>query len=194
MLRTTSPFTRPFLSTSHLASNVHVTVGAGLWDLVFAGVVGGMTILAGVVTAEWLVRVRERRRVLDHAMEDLYETALFSRTEYPDEDAVRGAINRFALALDRLAYYARWPIPGAESIRAEAIKAHARHVVSYAKWRSGDAPPDLLYSFGERLRRLVMGAAEGGRETDTALEEAGFPPVREWETYTGWAKGPLRTK
>jgi len=185
----------PSLRTLHPGSIVHTTVGTGLGDLAFAGLVGGLAILLGVVVAEWGVRLRERRRDLNRAADDLFESILPYSLGYKSDLEINQAIARFSVFLGRVSYYARRPLRHAGAIRAEARAISKRQALATAEWFAGGPPPNLRSVLGLDLGHLVTGSSKDQiAALDAELKNAGFPSLEDWSTWAGWTKVPLRIK
>lgn len=159
---------------------VHVVVSNGS-DYV-SGLLGGLTALAGVLLAEFLVRVRERRRSLNAALDDMHAAAatylggiLPGRTQAETQ----AAYSNFVSALGRVKAHARRPLRNAAAIRDEVDNIIARFAVVVARLARDGTVPKLGPVIGDRIHGLVMGGRKSSADKlDTALRDAGFDPAK----------------
>lgn len=185
----------PFTGTSHPSPIIHVSFGTGLGDLAFAGLIGGLTILVGVVTAEWGVRLREHRRDLNQATHELLESCQGHTLGFKSDLEVQEALSRLVVLVSRVNYYARRPLRRAKAIRQETRAIRKREIFAMAEWFAGGPAPNLRNIVGTELHHLVTGQSNKYEsEINADLEKAGFPPIDDWTSWTGWTKVPLRIK
>ena len=118
-------------STGHSASSathplvVHVVVGGtGLWPIFLGGLVGGLTVFAGVLLAEWLTRIRERRSRIHEAHFMAIQLSLnFAVEDTRKVTPVQWLNTAVPLQLEvgRIGAQARWPMRNAAAIRSEVL-------------------------------------------------------------------------
>jgi hypothetical protein len=187
-----------FLAASPQSVIVHVTVGTGIGGLGLAGFVGGLTILLGVLAAEWLVRLRERRRDLQQATEAVFDT-LTPFLQAPasaglSADEIHAAGVRLIFVVRKVRDCARRPIKNWEAIRHETTEIWVRHAVATVEWLRGGPAPDFRKIVGVQLQSLVSGShVDAGERVNEVLASKGLPRIEEWPTYEGWTKQPLQT-
>jgi hypothetical protein len=175
--------------TSRPTSQVHVTVGTSAWDVVLVGLVGGITILIGVVATEVLIRFRERRRDLNQSMANLrlMSSGLLFGLGDTSSAEVRRTYFEFVETLATVGRLARWPISGSKEIRQEVGAITARYAVSIAAWRAHNTEPKLAEIMGDKINLLVAGTRSTSQSTtDEALSAAGYPRLDEWENDAAW--------
>jgi hypothetical protein len=165
-------------------SSFHVTVAADAWGIFWGGVLGGATVLVGVVTTEMLVRVRERRRRLNDSLWALRATAnpYLRGPGAASDEAIQRDYDAVVAQLSQVFREARWPIRNARAIRAEVAEVYARFVVAIARAQTSGDPVRLGPVIGNKLHGLVLGTPKQTLDAkiNEALESAGFPRLDEW--------------
>ena len=171
-----------------------VHVGTSLGDIAFAGLIGGLTIVLGVVVTEILVRYRERRRALH---EEVGRLQIFATGCLPGTDRVPIQETfhdywAFLTTVSSARGHARWPTRHAGEIRAEIDSIYERFVLALADHQVNGTTPDFRSIVGPDLFTLVV--PEGSPSVarlNASLQEAGFPPMEKWDEPGAWpqAKG-----
>lgn len=173
----------------HLPPVVHVTVNTGIAPVLLAGLVGGATILLGVVVTEVLVRFRERRRELEAALWNMH-LACGSQAAAETEAGKHVAEEAFTNSLAQMRSLAKWPIPNRTDIVSEIDAVFGRFAVGVAR-RMVEGTPLLLGAIrGTRITRLVMGDRDSVAAINSALVAAGYPTLDEWTNPDAWPERP----
>ena len=93
---------------------------------ILTGVIGGLTIILGMITAEWLRSCREQVEVTRstiHELLSLFEPYLYNFDEFMQDSFSKEhshqieELNRIYFALNSLLWTTRWPQPNARKIR-----------------------------------------------------------------------------
>ncbi len=149
-----------------------------------AGLVGGATILIGVLAAELLVRFRQRRVDLDTSYQEMQlATAAF---QWDTSDAspreLLETYNRFITYLARIRQLAKWPIRDARAIVAEVDAISADTQWPSQRPAGVGAPPELGPVLGTQLGELISPSGESvGVVVNDAFERAaGYPTIEDW--------------
>ena len=102
---------------------------------ILTGVIGGLTVILGMITAEWLRSSREQVEVARQRFYELvsllqkflYKYDDFMQDPFSDEQAHRMEdFNRISSCLSLLVRTTRWPQPNAGKIREEALELMAK--------------------------------------------------------------------
>jgi hypothetical protein len=128
--------------------------GSGtLVQSVVGGLIGGATVLVGVLVAEFLARRRERADRFDDALWDLHASG---KKLY--EQMVQGGgsdTTTFVVDLRRLRSAARPPLPNARAIAAEVQEILDRYTAGLGARRSGQPFPATREIIGDKLAGLA---------------------------------------
>ena len=128
---------------------------------ILSGVIGGVTIILGMLTAEWLRSSRQQIEETRTSFKDLvinFERFLYSYDEFaadwysPDHYIYWDQYERCSLALNWLNGSARWPQPNAKKIRILAQDLSLRF-----KAMTTDAiENDYVWTMEERFKLLTV--------------------------------------
>jgi hypothetical protein len=141
------PITTLFAHVSHAVSGTLVPSVVG-------GLIGGATVLVGVLVAEYLTRKRERVNRFDDAYWNLHAQgkSVFNQARW-------GGLfdpTLFLVALGRLRSEARPPLPNAKAITREIDAILGRYISGVDRWKQGKGPfPDVIVIFGDDIDRLA---------------------------------------
>jgi len=128
---------------------------------ILTGVIGGLTIILGMLTAEWLRSSRQQieetrtsfRNLVVNLERLLYSYDEFATDQYsPDHYIYWDQYERCGLALLWLRGSVRWPQPNAKKIRILAQELNLRFEAMFADATEND----YTWTIGERFELLVV--------------------------------------
>jgi hypothetical protein len=130
----------------------HIDTGS-IAPSVIGGLIGGFTVLVGVLIADYLTRRREQCYRYDDAFNAMMAS---SRDVFfaPDDASTREIIHwclRFKQDLGKIRREARWPLPRSKKISAEAKVCYERFDVVADAWRDYRTRPLLDDVLGSKL-------------------------------------------
>ena len=129
----------------------------GLAPSVVGGLIGGTTVLIGVLCAEWLTRKRELAYKIDSAFADLLAQGALLLWDDSD-DSTKNIHRKCALyfvELTKMQSAARPPLHGYKEIRTELEAILLRFNAASDRWQSGGKPPNVTELLGEQIGLLV---------------------------------------
>ena len=142
---------------------------------ILTGVIGGLTVLLGIITAEWLRSSREQvevTRIRMHELMSLSQTYLYNFDEFMQDAFSKEQahhieeFNRINIALISLMNTTRWPQPNAGKIRDAARSLYAKLFALYADahenghiWSMEKRMP-LIFEATQIARLIWMRTAE----------------------------------
>jgi hypothetical protein len=152
------------ISTGALHSYVILRVAGsgGLAPSIWGGVIGGCTVLVGVLLAEWLNLKREAARKFDESFWNVMAQStniLFNDPNATKQDiTLRSSI--YLVELGKLHSASRWPLYDHKKVLEEVTAVIDRYQNAIMQWREGGAAPTTKDLLGTQLGVL---ARESGR-------------------------------
>ncbi len=127
---------------SSLQKVVYRNGSGGLAPSIWGGVIGGVTVLLGVLVAEWLSLKRETAHRFGDAywnvMEQCANILALGPQASPQEIFWR--TSQYLVELGKLHSASRWPLYNHKNVLAEVKEIVARFQVASMNWRNGGAP------------------------------------------------------
>ena len=141
------------LSSGSLHSHGSQGGSGTLAQSVVGGLIGGGTVLLGVLCAEYVTRKRERANRFDDAFWNLQERAgaMFRAIDTAPSEF---ASLPFLVDIGRLRSEARPPLPNAKPIANEINEIIRRYYAALDAWGAGGPPPNVSAIIGDEIARL----------------------------------------
>ena len=168
-------------------------------EVIVGGLLGAVTVLVGILTSEWLGRVRQRREDLEETVRTLLAEASPARTvllrprtgqeELPVPEPLLGMIRQGS----KIQALARWPIRQHGAIREEAGRIVVRIDVAVIQWtlRGPLTVKETGEIVGGRLHALTFGPTPSvNDQLDEALRAKGLPGMEELVRQTFTSQEP----
>jgi hypothetical protein len=133
-------------------------VGPWVWQSIVGGAIGGATVLLGVLVAEWLTRVRERRDRINDSLFNVLQFSILLTVEDTTKVTPHMWIERvtpFQIEVGRLGRQARWPMRNAKEIRQEVHEILKRYKQTSSELLTHQKKIDPREVVGDRLGPLV---------------------------------------
>ncbi|MGC1237555.1 MAG: hypothetical protein WA860_02060 [Acidimicrobiales bacterium] len=124
---------------------------------IWGGAIGGITVLAGVLLAEWLNLKREAANRFGDAYWNVMaqSTNILAMGPLADMKEIFWRSSQYLVELGKLHSAARWPLYNHKEVLAEVKKIVERFQLASTNWRNGGAPPTTEAVLGTEIGLLA---------------------------------------
>jgi hypothetical protein len=140
-----------------LQTVVYKSSSSGLAASIWGGVIGGTTVLLGVLIAEWLALKRETAHRFGDAYWDVMAQSahILSMGIQASPHEIFGLSSQYLIELGKLHSAARWPLHNHKEVLAEVKEIVTRFQLISTNWRNGGAPPTTEGILGTQIGLLA---------------------------------------